>query len=176
MDLHLWLVIGHLLGTVLAIGGATMIELHLTKALSDGSVSPEEGAMLQSDYLVVRIGFILSVLTGFGFLLLYKFDGQTAALYNPVLWAKITIVVIAGINALLLQARAISLYWGAALSFISWWSIGLLGIFLSNWVSFDLFGAGTFFSSYISVILAFVVSVAIGAFVLHIIRSYAHRT
>lgn len=170
MDTFTLLIIVHLLGTVLAIGGATMIELHLTRALKDGQVSAEEGAMLRLDYSVVRWGFIISLLSGFGFLLMYKMSGQTFRLYDPVLWAKLILVIVVGTNTLLLQAHKVSLYWGAALSFVSWWSIGLLGVFLTNGVKFNLFGDYSFVASFMSVILTFVVAVVVGAFILHRIR------
>ena len=170
MDIYTILIITHLAGTALAIGGATMIEFHLTKALHDGKVSPDEGSMLAVDYKVVRIGFLVSVLSGFGFLIIYNVTGQTFRLYDPVLWAKLVIVIVVGTNALLLQAHKINLYWGAALSFVSWWTIGLLGVFMTNNVKFDLFSQYTFISSFMSVIIVFVVSVVIGAAILHFIR------
>lgn len=170
MDIFTLLIIVHLLGTVLAIGGATMIELHLNRALKDGEISSDEGGMLALDYAIVRWGFIISLLSGFGFLLVYKMSGQTFRLYDPVLWAKMTLVIVVGTNALLLQSHKISLYWGAALSFVSWWSIGLLGVFLSNGIKFNIFGNYSFFNSFMSVILVFVVSVVVGAAALHFIR------
>ena len=171
MDIYVLLIIGHLAGTALAIGGATLIEFHLTKALKDGQVTPEEGAMLGVDYNVVRVGFIISVLTGFGFLLYYKFVGQHFRLYDPVLWAKFILVIIVGVNALLLQAHKINLYWGAAFSFVSWWGIGLLGVFLTNGVKFDIFDKNTFASIFTSVIITYAICVVAGAYVLHKVRS-----
>ena len=171
MDVYAWLLIAHLLGTVLAIGGATMIELHLTQALKDGKVSPDEGGMLALDYRAVRVGFAISLLSGFGFLLLYQFTGQLFRLYDPVLWAKMFIIIIVGVNALLLQAHKRSLYWGAALSFVSWWMIGLLGFFLTNGVKYNFLGDYSFFTSFMSVVVTFAVAVAVGAAVLHFIRS-----
>lgn len=171
MDIYSWLLITHLLGTVLAIGGATMIEFHLTQALKDGSVSPDEGGMLALDYSAVRIGFVVSLLSGFGFLLMYQISGQSFRLHDPVLWAKMLIVVVVGINALLLQAHKMSFYWGAALSFVSWWTIGLLGFFLTNGVKFNFIGDYSFINSFLSVMLAFFGAVIAGAYVLHIVRS-----
>jgi len=174
--MYTFLIIAHLAGTALAIGGATMIELHLTRALKDRQVTGDEGAMLSLDYSIVRWGFVLSLLSGFGFLLMYKLSGQTFRLYDPVLWAKIAIVAIVAINALLLQSHKISLYWGAAFSFVSWWGIGLLGIFLTNGVKFNLFEVYSFFNSFISVILVFVTAVIVGAAVLHFIRKKVNQS
>ena len=170
MDLFTVLIILHLAGTFMAVGGATMIELHLTRALKDGQITPDEGSMLGLDYSLVRFGFVISILSGFGFLILYKLNGQAFRLHDPILWAKLVLVLIVGINALLLQAHKINLYWGAAFSFVSWWGIALLGIFLTNGVKFDLFGAHTFISTFMSVILLYAVAIVAGAYLLHIIR------
>jgi len=170
MDVYTWLIVGHLAGTILGIGGATMVEVHLTTALRNKDMSSDERVLLGTDYTVVRVGLILSVLTGFGFLLLYNTTGQTFRLYDPILWAKLCIVMAIAINALLLQAHKISLYWGAALSFVSWWSAGLLGVFLTHVVKFDLFGMHTFLSSFVSVMLMYALMVVVGAAVLDLVR------
>lgn len=160
MDIYTYLLIGHLVGTVLGVGGATFIEINLNNALSDGKVSKEEGIILGSTYKVVRLGLVLSLFTGFGFLILYKMSGQTFRLYDPVLWAKILMIVIIAVNALLLQARKMSLYWGSAISFVSWWVVMFLGFFLTNGIKY----------SFMSIMVTYVVVVVIGAVVLHKFR------
>lgn len=170
MDVYTLLILVHLAGTILGIGGATMIEVHLNKALQNREVSYDEKEILATDYAIVRIGLIVSILSGFGFLLLYKISGQTFKLYDPILWAKLAMVIVIAVNALLLQAHKISLYWGAAFSFVSWWTVGLLGVFLTNNVKFDFFGVHTFLSSFASAMLLYGFLVVIGAIVLDFIR------
>lgn len=170
MDIYLFLVIVHLVGTVLGVGGATMIEVHLNKALQNKEMSQDERAILGTDYKMVRIGLVLGILSGFGFLLMYKFTGQTERLYDPMIWAKLTMIMVIAVNAVLLQARKMSLYWGAALSFTSWWGVALVSVLKSNGAPINFFGNTSFFSIYASTIGLYLVLVVIGAIALDIIR------
>lgn len=162
MDLYLFLIIAHLIGTILGVGGATFIEIFLVKSLKDGQVDPTEGSFLKTTYTVVRIGLVLAILSGFGFLLYYQLNGQTFKLYNPLLWAKLTMVLIIALNAVLLQAHKISLYWGSALSFVTWYSAAIVGVFLTNVKLF----------SYFEVMITYAIMVVVGAFILDRIRKF----
>lgn len=155
------LVIGHLIGTILGVGGATMIEVHLNKALASG-MSPDHRSLLGLNFLVLRIGLVLSLFTGFGFLIYYVISGQEFRLQNPVLWAKLLMVLIVAVNALLLQSHKIGLYWGSALSFITWWTTMILGTFLSNVVRYG----------FIEIMVTYALLVVAGAYILHKIRGY----
>lgn len=161
MDALTILIIVHTVGTVLGVGGATFIEIFLNKALKDGEIDPIESSFLQTTFTVVRWGLIISLISGFGFLLLYKFNGQAFRLYDPTLWAKLTIIIIIAINALLLQAHKISLFWGSAFSFVSWYAALLLGVFLSG-PSPNL--------SYLTIMAIYFAVVIVGAFILKFIR------
>lgn len=169
MDIYLFLVVMHLIGTVLGVGGATMIEVHLKQALKDKKMSGDERAILGTDYTVVRVGLVFAILSGFGFLLVYKFTGQTARLYDPMMWAKLVMIVIIATNAVLLQARKMSLYWGAALSFVSWWSVALISVFKSNGAYLSFFGT-SFVSTFFSVLIVYTILIVIGAITLDFIR------
>lgn len=160
MDVYTLLIIGHLIGTVLGVGGATMIEVHLNKALADGAMSPDERGMLGVNFTVLRIGLVLSLFTGIGFIALYIQSGQEFRLQNPVFWAKMSMVVIVAVNALLLQAHKIGLYWGSALSFVTWWALMITGTFLTHNVRF----------SFIEIMIAYIALVVAGAYILHKIR------
>lgn len=160
MDIYLFLIIVHLVGTILGVGGATFAEIFLVKALKDGQVDPTESSFLKATYTVVRVGLVLSIISGFGFLLYYQTHGQAFKLYNPVLWAKLTMVLIIAGNAILLQAHKISLYWGSALSFVTWYSAAIAGIFLTNVKIF----------SYFEIMITYVICVIAGAFILSHIR------
>lgn len=162
MDVYALLLITHLVGTVLGVGGATMIEVHLNKALADGSMSPDERGMLGLNFTVLRIGLVLAVLSGVGFIILYQSTGQEWRLQNPVFWVKMGMVLVVLVNALLLQAHKISLYWGSAFSFVTWWTIMILGFFLTNGVRYGWF----------ELIAVYGVSIVVGAFILHKIRGY----
>ncbi len=167
MDIYSSLVVIHILGTILGVGGATFIEIFLTKSLRDGKVDATEGGFLKITFIIVRIGLVLSLFSGIGFLLLYKFSDQAFRIYNPVLWAKLSIIAVIIINALLLQAHKISLYWGSSLSLVSWYFAFIIGA-LSQ---------GPFiFYSYTDIIIPYILSMIVGAFVLERIRIFFKKT
>ena len=171
MDIELLLLITHIVGTILGVGGATMIELHLNQALKDKLVSADEGAILGWDYKTVRVGLIMAVLSGFGLIVYHRVVGHFGVMHNPIMWAKLTLVGIMLINTLLLQARMISLYWGTAFSFVSWWTVAIIGVFTTERVRIDLFGGESFLSSFGSIMLIYGIAVVMGAIVLHGIRN-----
>ncbi len=160
MDIYTLLIIVHLIGAALGVGGATFVEIFLTKSLMDGVIDPTESSFLKITYRVVRIGLVLSLFTGFGFVVLYIAEGQSFKLYNPVLWAKLTVVSIIAVNAILLQMHKISLWLGSALSFVSWYGALIIGVFLTNATRL----------SYIEIILFYIIGVIIGGFILDAVR------
>ena len=130
MDWYTALVIMHIVGTVLGVGGATFVEVHLVRALRDGVMSPEESAIMQTTYMVLRVGFFLLVLSGFGFLILSRLSEYTEWFYSITFWIKLSIVGIIALNAMLIQLRLIPILWGSAVAFVSWYAALVLGIFL----------------------------------------------
>ncbi len=168
MDTHGLLIIGHLIGTVLGVGGATFIEIHLNMALKDGKMDDVEKSVLAKDFLVTRIGMALGLLTGIGFIVEYILHNQLFRLMDGVFWAKMTIFLIIVINAWLLHKHKVGLYWGSAFSFVSWWTVMLLGIFLTNGVKFF---PGNVPVSFFSTMVVYGGAVVIGAWLLHRIRS-----
>ena len=168
--MYVFLITAHLIGTILGVGGATMIEVHLHQALRNGQISDDEKGLLKMDYMVVRVGLVIAILSGFGFLLLYKMTGDTAQMFSPILWTKLAILIFIAGNTLLLQARQISIFWGAGISFVSWWLAAIFGIFSTNEVRVDFFGQGSFLSSFLSLMLTYVALVIIGSVVLHYFR------
>lgn len=164
MDIYTLLIIGHLFGTVLGVGGATFIELNLSHALKDGKMDATDGGFMKIAFTTTRVGLVLALLTGFGFILIYIAQDQGFRLQNPVLWAKLLMVTLVAVNALLLQAHKVSLYWGSALSFVGWWATFVLGVFLTNNVRY----------SFITIMIAFAVAVVGGAYVLDVLRK-RHR-
>src|SRR3989344_7973698 len=129
MDLYFVFIASHIVGTILGVGSATFAEIFVIKALKDGVVEPLEGDYLKTIYTVLRIGLIITVVSGFGFLFLYRIEGQEHLIYSAKLWAKLTIVAILLFNAIMLQSRKIPLLWGSAISFTSWYAAVSLGLF-----------------------------------------------
>ncbi len=128
MDFYTWLVFLHIVGTVLGVGGATFAEIFIVKAMRDGIVNPEETDYLRSIYAVLRIGFFLTIISGFSFLYVYRITGNEELLYQPKLWAKLTVIVAIAVNAMLIHIRAIPLSVGSAVALVSWYTAMFLGV------------------------------------------------
>lgn len=171
MDIGLILIVLHIIGTVIGVGGATMIEAHLNQAYRDNLASSDERAILSVDFRMVRYGLVIILFSGFGFLLLDKFEGTTQYLYSPRLWAKILMVIIIAANTLLLQAHLINVYWGSAFSFVSWWTAAFIGMFITHSFKFDLFGEGGFVTVFASYMTLYAFAILFGAILLHSIRN-----
>ncbi len=171
MNIELALLIIHIIGTIVGVGGATLIEVHLNQALKDKNISSDEREFLKLDYMIVRVGLILAILSGFGLLAYHRIMEHYGVMMNPIVWSKFVIVIIIAINTLLLQAKRINLYWGAAFSFVSWWAAAIFGVFITERVPIDIFGKGSFISSFGSVMLIYGVTVIVGAYILHRIRN-----
>ena len=165
MDIYVLLVIGHIVGSVLGAGGATMIEVHLNRALADGSMSLDERGFLALDFQVVRIGLLITIFTGLGFVVLYNATGSEMRLQNPVFWAKMVMIVIVAVNALLLQAHKISLYWGSAFSLVTWWGVVFMGVFTTHSVRYGFF----------EIMIVYAILILTGAIVLHRARGFGQK-
>ncbi len=118
-------------------GGATFIEIFLNKALRDGTIEEAEKVFLGTTYLVTRVGLVMAALSGAGFIALYISHEQTFKLLNPVLWAKLSIIFIMLLNAILLQAKKMPLALGSSLSLVSWYFAMILGIFSTNAINYS---------------------------------------
>lgn len=168
MDTHGILILGHIIGTILGVGGATFIEIHLNMALRDGKMDDTEKGFMKKDFLLTRIGMSLAFVTGIGFVLEYYFNNQLFRLMDGVFWAKMCIIAIIIVNAVLLDKHKIGLYWGSAFSFVSWWAAMLLGTFLTSGTKFF---PGNVPVSFISIMAVYGVIVIISAYTLHKLRN-----
>lgn len=155
MGIYSVMVLAHIIGTVLGVGGATFAEVFHIRAMRDGVMTEEEAATLKICYTVLRIGLAILLISGFGFLIYYRLTGQEELLYNPKLWAKMTIVFIIPINAILFQIRKIPTWLATAVSLTSWYAALILGTFRE--ISY----------SYVETIGLYIVAVFAVAFILH---------
>ena len=169
MEVHAFLIIGHIIGTILGVGGATFIEIHLNMALKDGKMDETERMFMGKDFLMTRIGMGIGFLTGFGFVLEYYLNNQLFRLMDGVFWAKMAIIAIIIINAIMLDKHKVGLYWGSAFSFVSWWTAMILGTFLTNGVKFF---PGNVPVSFVSIMFVYGIAVVIGAYILHKLRTW----
>ena len=168
MDIHTLLILGHIIGTVLGVGGATFIEVHLNLALKDGKMDEQDRAVLGKDFLLTRVGMALGLITGIGFIVEYILHDNLFRLQDGVFWAKMLIFIIILVNAYLLHKHKIGLYWGSAFSFVSWWTVMVFGVFLTNGIKFI---SGQPFVSFIVLMAIYGVIVMFGAALLHKIRT-----
>ncbi len=128
MTIMEFLIVMHVVGTVLGVGAATFAEIHYTRFASDDIIADDERKTLAVTYTVMRTGLFLLVISGFGFLLYFRLTEHVEALTSPSFWAKMTVVAVLIGNALLLQARVIPLAIGAAVSLTSWYAALVLGV------------------------------------------------
>ncbi|MBI2048318.1 MAG: hypothetical protein HYT30_00100 [Parcubacteria group bacterium] len=165
IDTYSLLVIAHLFGAALGIGGATFIEVFLNLALRDGKVDPTEKLFLTLTYKVLRFGLIISLITGLGFLVFYFANNQLYRMTNPVFISKMLVIVILVANAYLLHIHKMKLWWGSTLSFMSWYFAFFLGTFLTHSIRFGFW----------EIMIAYVVFVVAGGYVLEAIRERSKR-
>jgi hypothetical protein len=172
MDTHELLIFGHVLGTILGVGGATLIEIHLNLGLRTGKMDDKAKIRMKRDFVLTRVGMVLSFITGFAFVVEYWMHNQLFRLMDGVFWAKMTIIGIIIINAYLLHKHKIGLYWGSAFSFVSWWTAMMLGIFLTEGVKFF---PGNVSVSFISIMMVYGGAVMFGAMILHKLRNLGKK-
>ena len=120
--------IGHIIGTVLGVGGTTIAGfLHFKKLAGTVIDKASDTEFSRAIYFIVRVGIVILVLSGFGFLLLARIEGETGHILGPRVLAKLTITLIILVNAVLLQVRKIPFWLGSAISFTSWYAALIIG-------------------------------------------------
>ncbi len=117
----------HIIGTVLGVGGATFAEIFYFKLRSKAIIDPITQHLLRATYTTLRVGLVLLVTSGFGYLLLLRFEGQAQYIYSPRVWVKLLITAIILVNALLLQSRKIPMWLGTSISLTSWYAALVIG-------------------------------------------------
>lgn len=147
MDIYTFIVMLHVIGTILGTGGATVAELQITRALKDRRVSPEEGALMHVNYSMIRVGMATVLVSVIGMFIYFAAKDSDALFTNEKLWIKDLMFVMIFINAIALQKRLVPLWLGASISFTSWWGATLLGL------------AGQLPYSFMTYLIGYVVSV-----------------
>ncbi|HRN96469.1 MAG TPA: hypothetical protein PLD54_03420 [Candidatus Levybacteria bacterium] len=109
MDIHHLLLLGHLVGIALGVGGATISDIFFFRSLRDGVISKDEFATFQLLSKIVMTGFALLFISGFGFVVLHVVNtGSFAGLAGKVI-AKAVIVLIILINSQVLHHKVMPL-------------------------------------------------------------------
>lgn len=149
MDIYSFIVMLHVIGTILGTGGATLAELQITKAIKDNKVSPDERALMHVNYFMIRIGMAIVLVSVIGMFMYFASIGSDALFTNEKLWIKDLMFAMIFINAIALQKRWVPLWLGASISFTSWWGATLLG--LAGQLPYTF---ATYFTGYIVAVFA----------------------
>ncbi len=123
-----FLILMHVIGTVLGAGAATFAEIFYTRFNSDNIITDDERRTLATIYTIMRLGLFLLVISGFGFLLYFRLTEHVEIFSSAPFWAKMTIVAVLVINSLLLQAHWMPFLIGTAVSLTSWYAALTLGV------------------------------------------------
>ena len=158
MNIKIFLTIVHIIGVVLGAGGATFAEIFFLKSMRDGKIDPVEGSFMKITYRILRIGLLLLVISGFGYLLLYRFMDQPELLYRTKLWSKLTITVILLLTVIGWEMRKVPVWLGSAISLTSWYAALIIGA----WRGLD--------ASYLAIMGVYLLSLVVVAGILKMIR------
>ncbi|HEX9664495.1 MAG TPA: hypothetical protein VGA49_01595 [Patescibacteria group bacterium] len=185
MGWYTFLIISHLIGTALGVGGATASDFLFFKSIKDRQIDRTEFGFLKIVSNLVWAGFLILVFSGFGFLLLYRLQLPALAPDSwQRFWAKMTVVMIIFLNGLVMHWKVFPLFeehidkklitpdfikkapivfTTGAISIISWYS----GLILGAWRELTL--------SYLEIIFLYGVILAIGISVSNLIGRYFIR-
>ena len=119
MDIYTFLVLLHVVGTILGTGGATVAELQIARALKDKRVSMDERALMHANYGMIRVGMAIILVSVLGMGWYYLAQGNLQPLLADKLLAKDVMFGMIIFNAILLQKRWVPLWLGASISFTS---------------------------------------------------------
>lgn len=163
MDIYTLIVAGHVIGTILGTGGATIAEVQITKALADKKVSPDERALMHANYALIRIGMVILFISVVGMFWYHLSQGNQFILTSEKLWIKELMFTAIVLNAVALTKRWVPLWLGASISLTSWWGATLLGL------------AGRLPYSFETYLVGYVVAILMVAGVSHLIRQAVLR-
>jgi len=160
MDIYQIIVAGHVIGTILGTGGATVAEIQLNVALKNKKKLPEVWAMMHANYTMIRVGMGILLLSVIGMLWYHLSMGNDFILTSEKLWIKDLMFGMIFINAVLLTKHWIPMWLGASISFTSWWGATLLGLAGRLPYSFEVY------------LIGYVIAVLVVALILHLIRQW----
>lgn len=96
----------HLVGLVLGLGSATLIDLITFRFFATSTVHEEHWKIVDFSSRVVIVGLAILWISGLGFLAYYD-RYSPASLGNPKVWAKIGIVGILSLNGVFIHRRVL---------------------------------------------------------------------
>lgn len=160
MDWHTFVKLTHILGTVLGVGGTTFAEIFYLKFGKDAKIDHFENDVLRICYRVIRLGLIILVFSGFGYLILWRLNFLgPQVFFSPRMLAKYTVILVLLLTTFLVNFRLIKLEIGSAIATTSWYTAMILGIWRKPGLS------------YIVLLLGYLVTIVLVYFALQFIRN-----
>lgn len=163
MSLYGFIILLHVIGTILGTGGATVAEVQITRALRDKNVSPDESALMHINYFLIRVGLTFIIVSAFAMIWYHLQNGSIAILLSDKVLFKEFLVVIIIANAVAIGRRWVPLWLGAATSFTAWWSATILGV------------AGPLPYNFFTLLVGFIITVLLMAAILHGIKKLSRH-
>lgn len=164
MDIYTIIVAGHVVGTILGTGGATIAEFQITKALKDKVINADEKALMHVNYTMIRVGMAILLVSVIAMFWYHLSAGNQFILTSEKLWIKDLMFVAIFINAIALHKRFVPLWLGASVSFTSWWGATLLGL------------AGRLPYSFETYLVAYIIAILVVAGVSHLLRTWSLKS
>jgi len=162
MDLHTILVLGHVIGTAMGLGGSIVAEAQIRKALADGNIESDERALMHANYFLIRVGLALIIVSGLALMFWFLSDGNTWVLKSEKLWVKDIMVAAIILNAVAISKRWVPLWLGSAVSLGSWLWATILGVWSTSY-------------SFWALMAGYVILVALVALILHFYNKISAR-
>ena len=129
MDWLTFIWITHIIGTVLGVGATTFAEIFYLKFLKDGEIDPFENEILKIFYRIIRLGLVILVFSGFGYLIMWRLNFLgPKVFFSDRFLVKITIILILLAAAFAMNFRLINLRVGSTITLVSWYTAMILGI------------------------------------------------
>ncbi len=164
IDWGLLLRILHIVGTALGVGSTTLLEIFSIKFGRDGKIDFAEHEVLRICVTVLRIGLVILAFSGFGLLVMWRLRLLgPEVFYAPRFLAKITIILVLLLVAMLVNFKLINFKLGSAISTTSWYTVLVLGM----WRRLE--------ASYFLIMFAYVILIGIVYFSLEYIRKIVAR-
>jgi hypothetical protein len=109
LHLKTFMIMTHLLGLTIGLGGATILDIMLARlAIRGRAIQQSDADLVHMISQLVSYALVALWISGVGFLIQYWYD-TPELLANPKLVAKIAVVVVLTINGMVLHARVLPL-------------------------------------------------------------------
>jgi hypothetical protein len=108
MELKSILLVAHVLAVTCGVGGALMLDIYLVRHLRGAMIEERDAAFARYVAIFVKIGLVGLWASGIAILAIAP-DGPASVIENPKVQAKLVIVVVLTLNALIIETVALPL-------------------------------------------------------------------